>query len=61
MVRTKKKQHFQVMKFLSQIDCSLLQSIYTLYWPDFYLFGYSMQDYPKFADGGRGCTLTDPV
>jgi hypothetical protein len=49
------------MKFLSQIDCSLLQSIYTLYWPDFYLFGYSMQEYPKFADGGRGCTLTDPV
>ncbi len=50
----------QVMKFLSQINCSLLQSIYRHYWPDFYLFGYSMHEYQQYANGGHGCNLTEP-
>ena len=49
------------MKFLSQTDCRLLETLYSIYLPDFYLFGYSMQEYQQFADGGRGCNLSKMV
>ena len=54
-------ERIQVKKFLFETNCRILQGIYAHYWPDFYLFGYSMEEYQQFADGGRGCTLTQPV
>jgi hypothetical protein len=51
----------QVKKFLSQVNCTILQSIYSRYWADFYLFNYKMQEYQQFANGGQGCNLTDPL
>jgi hypothetical protein len=43
------------MRELSFLDCNILQSLYRKYWPDFRLFGYSMQEYIPWANRGRGC------
>jgi hypothetical protein len=50
----------KVAGFLSQMDCNLLQDLYDVYWPDFLLFNYTMVEYQKMANGGKGCQLLDP-
>jgi hypothetical protein len=41
------------------MDCTLLQQLYDIYWPDFLLFNYTMTEYQKLASGGKGCQLVE--
>ncbi len=52
---------YQVMKFLAQTSCELLQAIYNRYWQDFLIFNYSLREYQHLTIDGQACVIVDPV